>query len=524
MIQIRMRAAVVTVALGCLCAGAAPAEEGRIQASNLLLNQVGRDPASQEVEGTRFFDRLQLDYLSGVFRYGLRAEVYRTSESGTVYESITQKYVEWRGRDLKVRVGNAYATIGRGLLFRAFELPGVVREINTFTDSKYMDSRDLEGAVVEGRHGRLEVLALTGRPLAYPDSPPGVDYLARRDGTVSGGRLGVDLGRGLSLGTGYIRSDGFALAGRTDTEEFTSLDAAVEGSRLLPSLVDSGWDARFYAEYAGRNWSPVIDAPSTADRNPHALYTSLELGRERWSLTWETKHYRDFQLPFNDAPNLVPEVTAALVNRRSHFLIAADERGSLVGIQGAVAGEWTLHGERADARTGDEPNRKRYRLNYLELASPALANTRGALFVAEGRDDLEGLAGHRTIGITAERSLGVVGAITTEFEVQDVERTGSDASRTDLFAALGYGRAGLGSLSVVLEQSDDPEMTDDPLTLEIETDRRRWLGFLLQAPLDRNHELTVFAGKRRGGTACISGTCYLVPDFSGIEARLTSRF
>jgi Family of unknown function (DUF6029) len=517
-------AAVFTVALCWFGAEAGLADEGRIQASNLLLHQVGRDAGSQEEEGTRFFDRVQLDYLSGVFRYGLRAEVYRTSEMGTVHESITQKYVEWRNRNLQVRVGNAYATIGRGLLFRAFELPGVVREISTFTDSKYMDSRDLEGAVVAGHYGRVEVMAMSGRPLAYPDSPPGVEYLARRDGTVSGGRVGVDLWRGLSLGSGYIRSDGFIFAGRTDTEEFGSLDATLEGSRLFPGLLDSGWDARFYAEYAGRNWSPVVDPLSTADRNPHARYTSLELSRERWTLTWETKHYRDFQLPFNDVPNLVPEVTAALVNRRSHFLFANDERGHLIGIQGAVFGDWIIHGERADARIGEEPNLWRYRLNYLEVASPSLKDTRGTLFVSEGRDDLEGLTNHRTIGFTAERSLSTTDAVTTEFEVQDIERIGSDAPLTDIYAALAYSRAGLGSISVVLERSDDPTVTDDPFTLDIETKRRQWLGVIVQAPLDRNHEVSVFAGKRRGGTACISGTCYLVPDFSGIEARLTSRF
>jgi hypothetical protein len=34
----------------------------------------------------------------------------------------------------------------------------------------------------------------------------------------------------------------------------------------------------------------------------------------------------------------------------------------------------------------------------------------------------------------------------------------------------------------------------------------------------------MFAGKRRGGTACTSGTCYYVPDFEGLELRVLSRF
>lgn len=230
------------------------------------------------------------------------------------------------------------------------------------------------------------------------------------------------------------------------------------------------------------------------------------------------------QLPFNDAPNLVPELSPTLVNRRSHFLIADDERGHLLGIQGELAGDWTLHIERADARTGDEADPLRYRLNFLEIASPPLEKTRVNVFIAEGRDDLEGLDQHRTIGAGVERSLDDRNSISAEIEAQAVEHPFDDEVRQDFLASVGFSRAGLGSISVVMEQSDDPEMTDDPLTPEIETERRTWLGLLVRAPLDRYHEVTVFAGKRRGGTACTSGTCYLVPDFSGVELRMTSRF
>ena len=52
----------------------------------------------------------------------------------------------------------------------------------------------------------------------------------------------------------------------------------------------------------------------------------------------------------------------------------------------------------------------------------------------------------------------------------------------------------------------------------------RWLGLNVQADLDRSHQLAAFAGRRRGGTACTSGVCYLVPDFRGVEVRLSSRF
>jgi len=520
------RAAALAAAL--LLLPAAAAAEGRLQASNILLWQVGRDPGTQAEERTALFDQARLDYLSGDFRFGLRAESYRTSTGNQVHEEFTHKFVEWRGRDLRLRVGNGYATLGRGLLFRAHELPGVVRELTTFVDSKYMDTRDLDGVILDGRRGRVEATLISGRPLAFPDNPPGQQesfFLFRRDGTVSGGRVGVDLGRGLRVGQGYLRAESFHLWGRSEREEYGSLDASLRLDRALPALGRAGWDVRLSAEIAARDWFALPDLEGPGDEAARARTTLVEVGRGRWGLSWETKDYDRFRLPFNDPPNLVPELSPSLVNRRSHFLFADDERGHLAGLQGAVGDGWLLRLERAGSEIGEE-DPFRYRLTYLEVASPPLSDTRVTAFLAEGRDDLEGLERHRTAGLAVERTLDGDDAVQAAVEVQDMRRTGGgDRLHHDVLLSAGFSRAGLGSVSLVLEMSDDPEQTDDPLTFDVvETDRRRWLGAVVQADLDRYHSLTLFAGRRRGGTACTSGVCYLVPDFSGVEARLSSRF
>ena len=520
------RAAVLAAAL-LLTSPAARADEGRVQAANLLLWQVGRDPGTQFEERTALFDQVRLDYLSGDFRVGARAETYRTSTADLVHEEITHRFVEWRGRDLSLRVGNGYATLGRGLIFRAHELPGVVREITTLTDSKYMDTRDLDGVILEGRRGRAEAVLVSGRPLAFPDNPPGLEEtfgLVRREGTVSGGRVGVDLGRGVRVGQGYVRAEGFTSWGRAAREEYGSLDAAVRLHRLLPALDHAGWDVRLSAELAARDWNALPDLDGPGDGVPRARTTLVEAARGRWSVIWETKDYERFRLPYNDPPNLVPELSPSLVNRRSHFLFADDEHGHLVSVQGAVGDGWTLHLERAAARLLDDA--MDYRLTYLEAASPPLADTRLTVFVAEGRDDIEGLERHRSAGLAVERSLSGRDAVQAAVEVQDIRRPGGgDALHHDVLLSVGAGRAGLGSVTLVLEMSDDPTQTDDPQTFDVvETDRRRWLGLNVQADLDRSHQLAAFAGRRRGGTACTSGVCYLVPDFRGVEVRLSSRF
>ena len=67
---------------------------------------------------------------------------------------------------------------------------------------------------------------------------------------------------------------------------------------------------------------------------------------------------------------------------------------------------------------------------------------------------------------------------------------------------------------------------DDPNNPGLDQDLppQSWWSVTGNIQLDQNHDVTVFAGERRRGTACTSGTCYEVPDFSGVEIRVTSRF
>ena len=156
-----------------------------------------------------------------------------------------------------------------------------------------------------------------------------------------------------------------------------------------------------------------------------------------------------------------------------------------------------------------------------------MADWRGELFWGAGRDEVEGLTDHWTVGGHLERSLDDGWAVGAGLEHQQAERTtfGEVHAFENTFATLSATRAGLGTLALQAEFSNDPDVKDDPLTFDvIESEPRTWLGVVAVVVLDANHEATVFAGERRGGTACTSGTCYLVPDFEGVELRLSSRF
>ena len=529
-----------------LIPAAAPAglfddDPGVLQAGNLLEYQVGRDPTAEAEPLTEWIDQFLLDYARGDLRVGLRVERYQDSLEGAQsadYDELTQKYAEWSTPDLRVRFGNGYAILGRGLLFRAFELPGVIRD-PAFPRSRYLESRDLDGAVLEARRGPVSLTALTGTPVEEPDSPYGAEeqFIFRRGGSVSGGRLGVALGRGATVGASYLRHEGIVqdVAGPGRPEEAGAADLELRLAGLAPGLAARGLDARFYGEYAGRMWRPFRDGLDARDGVPHAIYTATELSYGAWGLSWETKRYHRFQLKVNDPPNLVPEYSYRLVNRASHFLLPSDEQGWQLAAQGALGRGWTVQAVRAQAENrlddgfGNLRDVRRYDAWFAELASPVARSLHGAVFAAGGQDEIEGVEDRIILGLRLRHARADGWGAELDLEFQQAERKGPAAGARSVFddvhAALGISRAGVGALALQAEFSNDPLEEDDPLTFaEIETEPVAWWGVSGNLQLDASHEVTVFAGDRRGGTACTSGTCYLVPDFSGLELRLTSRF
>lgn len=503
--------------------------DGRLQVSNLAEFQVGRDPtAFDETEDrSRFFDQLIVDWFQDDLHLGFRAERYQDSVNSTrEYEEITQKYAELSFRGGSIRVGNSYVILGRGLLFRAFELPGVVRQVR-FPTGSFAESRDLDGVVARWGHGPVDAVLLSGTPTVNREELPGGDP-PRREGSVYGGHGSVAMGRGVTLGAGYLQVD--------NEEDRSSADLSVHLNSLVPGLDDSPVDVSFYGEYAGVNWQPTQGGFDTHTGTPHALYSSTEIAWPGGGVSLETKDYHDFDLAVNDPPSLVPEFSEKLLNRATHFLEAVDEKGLQVSASQSVPApglDWVVdvtHAASSGRRKfgeGDFRMRNEYELTYLSLATDPYREWQAAVHGAVDRDEFDLIDRRRTVGLRV--SGPVIDDYGFEVDVahQRTERKafpeGTDA-HDDFAAALIVSRAGWGQVGLELERSNDPFVEDDPTTPEIETDTRRWLSLVVSADLGPRHQLVVFAGQRRGGPACVSGTCYVVPDFEGAEMRLISRF
>ena len=475
--------------------------------SNLLEIQNGNYPFIPPENRVDLYSKLDLVYGTQSLRLGLRLEINENSEEQFTYREVTQRFAEWSDQGLRLRIGHFNTILGRGLLHRSWELPAVVLD-QPGIRSRYGFSRDLDGALVEGRAGPVEALAFGGRPNGGDASPAAEEFgFARYQGELAGTQLAVGLGRDARVGVAYTR---FATAGGTRQDEsgsgfleFDPLRVAGMESVSLP----------LYVEYAQRNrsfgeWWKL----DTQTATPHALYASANVLWGPFALSAEWKDYAQFRLGINDPPSLVKEHSVLILNRNTHVLDAEDETGF------QLEGSWTLpnwgtlvvNQSRSDGDLG--PFDARFDELYLEahIAPAGAARWEATLFYDDGKDGFAFVKDRELYGISA--TLRATATLSTTLDLgREISTFEPNDEVKDQIVAVSVARAGWGDVFLLWDTS--PGEVED-----------RFVSGGLSAKLSERHDARLFVGDRRGGLACTGGTCYQVPPIRGAELRLTSRF
>jgi len=501
--------------------------------SNLLLAQLGNWPPSLPDRGTpdreSFYDRLDLQWQSGSLLAGLRFETDRNSDEQYEYEGVTRRYVDWRDDQLHLRVGHVTTILGRGLVHRSFEIPGVVLEETGFR-TRYTPVRDVDGVLAEFDRGPLSLRALSGAPSEGSVSLARERLLGtpRHRGHVAGGQAAWRLPRQARVGASVLRT-----GGGTDPSSglprqhavgsgFLELDPmhlAGVGAVALPLYVEYAQEDRTFGDW----W-----AFERGDLAPHALYSSANLLWGPVTLSLEWKDYAGFLLGVNDPPSLVREHTSTLLNRRTHVLVAQREEGYQAELAWTPRPAATLvfNRSRADGARGD-----RFEEVFAEFRLTPAGGVRweGSVFADRATDSTQSILRRDTYGGAATYRWGDRWAVSGALERQTAARVGFDLATLsiaripfeDVHTSLSVSLADVGSLGVSWDR------TTDPLDPSWEPGRARALhlvGWTAGARVGAGHEATLFVGRRRGGLACTAGTCYQVQPFEGAELRLTSRF
>jgi hypothetical protein len=517
----RLRRVVLLLLLGC-AASATPAH-AQLAVDNLLDLELGNVPDVPPSNRTSTYDQLNAQFTSDRLRFGTRFEANRINTDELTYNQFTQRWAELTDTHVRIRAGNYYTVLGRGLLQRAFELPGVVLDQPGF-DSRYGFSRDVDGTLLEASYGPIAVRGIEGRPNSGETSPSVADEfgIPRYSGELMGGQATAAVWRDARLGAAYTRFDSDA----NTRHEFASVSADLDPLRMLGI---SAVGLPLYVEAAHQNpsLSNLFDFPSgDADRSPRALYAGANLLAGPFAISAEWKDYTKFRLGYNDPPSLVREQSFALLNRTTHVLDADDERGYQIEASYRVTpiGVLTVNESRADGLVSLSLPPRRYFEQYAEIhikppAWPALDAT---LFIDGGRDEFVEVQQRNAYGGVSTVRLPQRLSVALDLEYLSEQR---DPDRFhDEYASLTLQHALWGSIALIVQRTTDPaeEKPSDAASPGIQP--RDFLAGVLSVPLSQVHTASLFVGQRREGLACTAGTCYLVPAFEGVEFRLSSRF
>ncbi len=488
-------------------------------ASNLLVAQSGNVPFADPANRTSFYDQFRLDCATRDASAGIRYESHRNSEDRNGYAVLTQRWVEWRDAGFRARAGNFYTILGRGLLHRSFELPGVVLE-NPGDRSPYGPSRDLDGVLLEASQGRFRARAFSGRPNGGELSP-GLETggQSRYAPTMSGAEVSALLGRGARAGIAYARSP------QGNNGEFGTGFAELDPLRALKV---KGASLPVYFEYAQRGGVRDWLKLRTDSDTPHALYAGLNFLSGGFALSAEWKDYAQFRFGTNDPPSLVKEHPEALLNRNTHILDANDEQGYQLEASYTLPelGTAAVNLSRGDRSNAGRP--QRFVERYLELRTAPLRESRrfeARVFGSTGQDPYLGNLDRTLYGAAGTWQWNPSWSVTLDLEGQRATRPGGQSpyEYSDAYLACTFSRAEIGSAGLVWERTTDkadrpPAVPGDPPFRS-----RNFLGLYLSGRISSRQEATLFCGERRGGRACTAGTCYEVLPFKGAELRLTSR-
>jgi hypothetical protein len=438
-----------------------------------------------------YLNRFDIQYASGSWLVGARLETDEESwwdeERGT---EILRRFAEYSSEQLLLRGGSFYATIGRGLVFRAME------------DEEVRIDRDVDGVYGSVNWRGLEAQALAGRPRN--------DETHLRDDFVSAVDLMIAAGPALRLGGAYARLDAAEgdedfeeIQGRPPLEEIVGgrlqfthgpIDAMVEGAQRM---IRGGNDPR-------GGWE------SSSAEDGHAWYGSVSVGTLGYVLLLEGKHYLDFDAPY---------VTPPPVNYEGRPINDGfDERGLGLTFTVSPSPELTFEGNGSWAEASDG--------SADRGAARAIARRewwgRGALQIGGEWTREKGLEGHdereyygpmleASYYLDPTTSLQLVGHVYARRD----SLLGELDEYTEVQTDLTLSQAATRSLTLSMIWASNPvsEFGNEDL----------WLSLQLSWTFGYNHDLLIKVGEERGGIVCSGGVCHYEPPFAGVRVELVSR-
>jgi hypothetical protein len=482
---------ILTVVLSILCSSVFAQFNGH----NLLEYQYGKLPSDTVNNFSTLYDRFTADYTLKRFKAGVTLAQYYTPYNQRNYIRPTQVRLQYLSGPLEVKLGNYYETIGRGILLRSYQIQGAILEDMSYRSRHYFH-RDMVGMDVKFRHKNFSAKLMSGWPLnnVFPPTRPVKD---RRPERVDAFYTDFALKKQI-LGGALLHLD--------DPSGHTLYGMFTVSGNILPFLSYYTEMAKNISDYAIQDFSM---------KSPYAFYLNTNLIFKRFGLTGEYKIYNNFVLGsgINEPPALVKEHIYKLLNRSTHVLQPINETGFQIEAYYNMTdnGLLTFNITRA---VNDVEIRYVFQEYFLEYSTTIFSEDDLKVFADFAEDPLKLEKSRITTGTNIEWLLTKKSSLNTDYEFQIFNR--QERSVMNQYVLVGYNFKSRFGIDIITEFTNDPFVD--------ENNNKFWFGGNIRYKISNNHTLLLFAGQRRGGTACNAGVCYEVLDFKGIEARLTSRF
>lgn len=466
----------------------------QISGHNLVEFQYGKLPHDTTSIAT-FYDRAvaNLNYKS--FRLSTTYEQFATTTKGSSYLGLSQFLIQYRSSPIKIKFGNFYDTIGRGLLLRAFEIPGAVLEDLSYRSRHYFH-RDILGMSLSFQQNDFSTRFIYGKPLNYV-FPPTQSSSNRRPDTI--GALSIDYS---------IKQQVVGLAAMYhQNNEKDYWYAMTSGTGNLGNYIS------YYAEIAKNVSDFSIDDFSA--QSSSAIYGGLNLFYNSFGLSTEYKNYNNILIGagINEPPALVKEHSYKVLNRSTHVMQPINETGYQIELFYTFAdlSTLTLNNTLAINDFGKEFRFSEYFAEYIFTLNE-IHDVK--IFADYATDPIKQEQNRISTGLYTDWKISKKSSIKTNYEFQTFKRL-NEKFQNHVFV-LGYALGSKFIFNIESEYSNDSFITDD--------DSKIWLGLSIRYRINDNNSVQIFAGERRGGPACNAGVCYEVLDFSGLEIRLNTRF
>jgi hypothetical protein len=444
-----------------------------------------------DLDETLVDDRLDASITKGPFTLGATFLSHSPSDPqrldlndfGPQVQGVRKRWLEANTSDLNLRIGDVYATFGRGLALQVFE------------DQTVDYDNVLDGFYGSGsfKDASLEVIT-------------GTNSLGDPFQVLKGAQLLLPLPRRFTIGLEGVWSDSVGSA----------LQSRPGGDRLWGGHLGGGLGslADVYGEYVVRNYENFRRGGADIAQG-HGGYANLTLYLGRLQLLTEYKDFLRYELPYINPPTANRSHASTLFNRGSHVanIRFNDERGGLVDAYLTLAERTHVNASysKSEARHFHAPAWEAYGEIEHWLGGTELVLRGGETeeTIREGIDDI--FFERITASGTIIQPLSEVWSFEVTAESQGVQESNQGTRQyqfpieyRDNIVSATLNKSPNMSWALTVEWTDDDRQARD-----------NWLWGEWNIQIADRYQLLLGGGQLRGGQLCSGGICKLVDPFQG---------